>query len=92
MPLDKLKILATQISKRDIKPKAPQKQVGRQATRINFGVTQNINVAKILIQTILRQEEFHHLEKELGTIKWNDYKAVTVAFKQLLSKLEKTVI
>ncbi|MBS0358993.1 MAG: ParB/RepB/Spo0J family partition protein [Proteobacteria bacterium] len=61
---------------------------GRLLTKVNFGVTQNINVAKIIIQSVLKNDSFSFLNAKLHRIEWTDYKSVTKAFKFLIKTLE----
>ena len=63
---------------------------GRQMTRVNFGATRNIGVAKAIIESVLSNENFSHLRKEFSEIAWEDYKSVAETFKTLVKKLEIT--
>lgn len=92
-PLKKLKVLATQD-----KPKhAHQARLaaakadgrGRQPSLVNFGVTKNIGVARIVVDSLLRHEKVSHLNQYFTELNWNDYRSVSHAFKQLLLTLEK---
>jgi len=61
---------------------------GRQHTRINFGSTKKPHVAKIIIQSVLKNNDYDRLFRHLGEIEWNDYKSVSDAFQKIISKLE----
>ncbi|MBV9576842.1 MAG: hypothetical protein JO149_09485, partial [Gammaproteobacteria bacterium] len=60
---------------------------GRQSTAIHFGVTKNVTVAKVIIESILSHQLFGHWPTQ--EINWEDARAVSDAFKQLLTTLEK---
>lgn len=62
---------------------------GRQSTSINFGVTKNISVAKIIIESILSSKALAHLAFPFYDVNWKDHRAVSETFKQLLKTLEK---
>lgn len=61
---------------------------GRQTTRVNFGSTKNIHVAKAMIESLLNNEEIAFLRKDLLPLEWHDFKAVNIAFQAILSHLE----
>ncbi len=61
---------------------------GRQLSRVNFGTTSKVSVAKTIIQSVLSNKHFSHVHQALGDILWDDYKSVTEAFKMLVKKLE----
>jgi len=67
--------------------KAPEKR-GRQAASIQLGVTKNINVAKLIIDSVLKNNALTHIAEQFKKIEWNDYKAINETFKNLLRKLE----
>ncbi len=74
--------------KKSIKHNIEKEKRGRQATRVNFGTTKDMNVAKAIIQSVLRDENFSRFTRELGEIVWEDYKSLTEAFKTLVKMLE----
>lgn len=85
--LKKLKALASQSQ---IQPQKLKKDGrGRQATRVNFGATQHIHVAKMMMESILQSKKLSHLHHRFKHIDWQDYKAVTESFKTLIKMLEK---
>lgn len=61
---------------------------GRSATKVNFGFTTNIKVAKVILDSVLKHKEFHSYSQQLGTIQWDNHKSITNAFKQLIKLLE----
>lgn len=65
---------------------------GRQTTRVNFGSTKDINVAKIILQSLLGNNEIANHFKDANEIQWDDYKSVTESFKAIIKKLESTKI
>ncbi len=85
-----LKRLKTVIEQGELK-KGKQKlskNRGRQAASIQLGVTKNINVAKIIIDSILKNNALAHVAAQFRTIEWNDYKTISETFKNLVRKLE----
>lgn len=63
-------------------------QRGRQTTSIKFGVTKNINVAKMIIESILKHPILNHGDPLPKDIDWNNHRSVSEIFKQLLKTLE----
>ena len=61
---------------------------GRPATKVNFGSTASIKVAKTVVNTILSHKNFQHFNSKLGDIRWNDHKSIAMAFRQLIKLLE----
>lgn len=61
---------------------------GRQATKVNLGSTSNLSAAKTLIDSVLQNPKFQHLEKHFLSIDWHSYPDVTRAFHKLLESLE----
>lgn len=84
--LSKLKILSKEISEKTRKKIAKKKQNRK---KIDFGSTNSINAAQIIIRTILEHKKFQHLDTEIGSICWNSEQSVTAAFKKLIKLLEK---
>ena len=67
----------------------PLERRGRQTTSINFGITKNINVAKTIIESVLNNSAFAQTTASFKDIDWNNHRAVSESFKQLLKTLEK---
>lgn len=63
---------------------------GRPTMKVNFGFTTNIKVAKVILDSVLRNKEFHSYGQQLGSIQWDNHKSITGAFKQLIKLLERT--
>lgn len=61
---------------------------GRQSTAINFGNTKNINVAKVIIQSLLKHEALSHVAPSFKNVDWSDHRTMSEIFKQLLKSLE----
>jgi len=85
--LKKLKAIVEQGQLKREKQKSSEKR-GRQATSIQFGVTKNINVAKIIIDSVLKNKALTHVTEQFNKIEWDDYKSISETFKNLLKKLE----
>lgn len=62
---------------------------GRQTTLVNFGNTKNINVAKVIIESVLSNSTFAQVTASFKDIDWKNHRAVSESFKQLLKTLEK---
>lgn len=86
--LKQLKSIAEQDQKPVIHKSSIEKR-GRQTTTVNFGVTKNINVAKLIIESILNNSKLAHLRASFHYIDWNNHRVVSTNFKQLLKTLEK---
>lgn len=56
--------------------------------KINFGYTKNIETVKTIIDTVLEHKNFHHLNDKFNSIRWDDHRSVTIAFRQLVKLLE----
>lgn len=67
-------------------PRKPLK--GRPTMKINFGFTSNINVAKTILESVLRNKEFHPYKQKIGLVQWDSHKSIAGAFKQLIKLLE----
>lgn len=87
VPLKKLKVIAEQNKHKAITKKLIERR-GRQATLINFGMTKNIHVAKVILDSILSNQTVSHIADQFKNIDWTDYKNVSTSFKDLLKKLE----
>ncbi len=61
---------------------------GRQATAVNLGTTKSIKVAKVIMESIFKNDSLEHFSKHFDEIDWTDYSSITNTFKQLLKKLE----
>lgn len=66
----------------------PIERRGRQSTSVNFGITKNMNVAKVIFESILANKTLSNLIPSFVDIDWNDHRSVTETFKQLLKTLE----
>lgn len=89
-PLKKLKVIAKQHAARVLKENAEKfvDKRGRQASMVNFGVTKNIQVAKMIVDSIFNHHALTHLADHFTHVDWQDYKSITYTFKQLVKKLE----
>lgn len=61
---------------------------GRQRTVVDLGATNNLNVARTILSSVLNDKAVSHLTKQFEGIDWDCYQSVTEAFKRLLKKLE----
>lgn len=62
---------------------------GRQTSLVKLGSTKKINVARLIIDSILTHEKVMHLKSHYSDLNWADYKSINNAFKHLLKTLEK---
>lgn len=86
--LKQLKNLADQVKIKPIAIKQVERR-GRQSSSINFGVTKNINVARVVIESLLANKALAHLTSSVSNVDWSDHRSVTETFKQLLKTIEK---
>ncbi len=86
VPLKKLKTMAEQ-NRVTIIPKSQEKR-GRQTSSVNLGATKNLNVAKIILSSILSNDSLAHLTDSFKNVNWSDFRSVNGTFKELLKKLE----
>jgi ParB family chromosome partitioning protein len=86
--LKQLKNIADQAHLKAVVEKQIERR-GRQSTSINFGVTKNISVAKIIVESILSSKALAHLALSFYDVDWKDHRAVSETFKKLLKTLEK---
>lgn len=85
--LKKLKIIAEQGSvKRQVL--RPVETRGRQTQVINFGITKNASVAKLIHDAIVNHQALAHVAPQFKNIDWSNHRSVTESFKQLLKQLE----
>lgn len=88
-PLKKLKIIADVGSaKKQNEKSKPLAKRGRQSSAVNFGITKDINVARVIIDSVLKNSSLSHIAEYFKDVNWDDYKSITNTFKQLLQKLE----
>jgi ParB family chromosome partitioning protein len=66
----------------------PTETRGRQTTAIHFGSTKNIDVAKIIISSIVQNKQLGHLMEQFHDLSWDNPRVVADTFKQVLKKLE----
>lgn len=85
--LKQLKNIAEQGSKKPISMKSTERR-GRQTTSVNFGVTKNINVARVVIESLLGNNALSKVTASFKDLDWKNHRAVSEAFKQLLKTLE----
>lgn len=58
-------------------------------SKIHFGFTNNVNVAKKIVETLIKSQDFQHLNDKFENIRLDDHKSITNAFRQILKLLEK---
>jgi ParB family chromosome partitioning protein len=89
--LKKLKVISNQdkIKKTIMAQRLLPDTRGRQAASVNFGTTKKINVARLIIDSVLQNAKANHLKQYFSELNWADFKSVNHAFKQLLKTLEK---
>lgn len=86
--LRQLKSIADRGSLKVVSTK-PKERRGRRTVSVNFGVTKNIHVAKVIIESLLNNSTLRQVTASLKDIDWNNHRAVSETFKQLLRTLEK---
>lgn len=86
-PFKKLKIIAQQAMPVTLK-KTHQEKRGRQSTQVHLGSTKNLEVARLILDSILKDNDLAHLASHFKQVEWNDPKQITEAFKELLAHLE----
>lgn len=90
-----LKQLKTLITHASIKPSSLNSSLsktekrGRQTTKINFGTTKNIEVAKVILDSILKNPILTPFNERFKTIDWSCHRTISDIFKHLLKTLEK---
>lgn len=87
-PLKRLKNIAAQASIKMVMTKKPVESRGRQTTTVNLGVTKNISVAQLILESILKHNALTPIAIHFKQVDWNDYRAINQTFKQLMKKLE----
>lgn len=86
--LKKLKLIVSQAQAMQALKKKPTSNNGGQRTAVSLGVTKNVDVAKVILDSILSNSTLSHLKPYFKDIDRNSYKAISDAFKQLIKKLE----
>lgn len=86
--LKQLKNLADQTKIKPVPIKKLERR-GRQSSSINFGVTKNIHVARIVIESLLANASLMHLTSSFNNVDWSNHRSVTETFKQLVKTIEK---
>ncbi len=66
-----------------------EKVTGRPNTKINFGFTEKIEVAKNIITAVLEHNNYKHLNQYFVGDDWDNHRSLTSSFKKLLKILEK---
>lgn len=70
---------------------ASKQRRGRITTRINLGVTKNVNVVKNIITAVVSHDKYKKYEGIFSDIDWNHYESTSKAFKKLIEILEKSL-
>lgn len=86
--LREMKNLADQAKIKPITIKQVERR-GRHSSSINFGATKNINVARIVMESILANKSLSHVTSSFSNVDWSDQRSVTETFKHLLKAIEK---
>lgn len=86
--LKRLKVLTQQATRIEVEKKRVSEKRGRQTTSLSLGVTKNINVARIVLDSILKNDTLAHISTHFKDVKWDDPKSINDAFKQLIVRLE----
>lgn len=89
--LKQLKVIAKKKDSVDKENLKKGERRGRQPNRINLGFTQNIDVARIIISSIIANDKFRDLHGIQEKIVWEDYKSVTEVFQKMIKNLEELV-
>ncbi len=86
--LKQLKSIADQANLKVIATK-PKESRGRHTVSVNFGATKNMNVAKIIIESLANNNALGSVQSSFKNIDWTNHRAVSDIFKQVLKTLEK---
>lgn len=86
--LKRLKVIAASASTKISHSKKPAESRGRQTTTVNLGVTKNIEVAQLILDSILKNNALSPIAIHFKQVDWDDYRAINNTFKQLMKKLE----
>lgn len=88
MPITKLKFLAEE---KNHKPATiiTRNKPGRERVRVDFGATKNINVAKLVVESLMSNPSLAHITDSINVVELNSYQAISDAFKLILERLEK---
>lgn len=86
--LKQLKFIADQAHLKSVATKQVERR-GRKSASIHFGVTKNMNVAKMIVESILANQALAHLTLPFHDVDWKDPRAISEAFKEILKMLEK---
>ncbi len=86
--LKRFKAIASQASIKTSRAKKPVEGRGRQTTTVNLGVTKNIGVAQLVLDSILKNNALSPIAIHFKQVDWSDYRAINYTFKQLMKKLE----
>lgn len=62
---------------------------GRLGTQILLGSTKSVSVAKLILESILKEKQFREIANKVGQIDWESYNDINKAFRTVLSELEK---
>ena len=86
--LKRLKNIAAQKITKPSQVKKSVESRGRQTTAVNLGITKNIEVARVVLESILKNSALASIAIHFKQVDWNDYRAINSTFKQLMKKLE----
>lgn len=81
------------LAEKKIVPLLQKKQEtrGRQASCVNFGITKDIKIAKCIIDSVLKNEQFCHLKAHLPETKWDNFDDASQMFKMIIKLLENQI-
>jgi ParB family chromosome partitioning protein len=86
--LKRLKNIATQKIIKTSHIKKSVESRGRQTTSVNLGITKNTEVARIILESVLKNSRLASIAVHFKQVDWSDYRAINSTFKQLIKKLE----
>ncbi len=86
--LKRLKAIAAQKPNKIAQIKKSVESRGRQTTSVNLGITKNVGVAQLVLDSILKNNALSPIAIHFKQVDWNDYRAINNTFKQLVKKLE----
>lgn len=67
----------------------PASTKGRPVEKISFHATKNTQVARAIVESIIKNPSLAHLESVFSEIQWNNTATINLAFKKLITVLEK---
>jgi hypothetical protein len=55
---------------------------------VQLGTTKHVGVARVILESIFKNNELASFAASFKQVDWNDYRAINDTFKQLIKRLE----